>query len=104
MKYGAMGQSSPQAATLTDLYMVPVGKHATVRVVACNRGASTTIRVALAPVMATDAAAQYLIYDLTLEANASQGTAPVTCGETDVLRVWSGSGEVSFTATGIESE
>ena len=103
-KYGALGQGSPGAATLTDLYAVPVARHATVKVIACNRSAATTVRVSLAPTGGADAVSQYLVYDLALEANASQATAPVTCGETDVVRGWSANGAVSFTVTGIEAD
>jgi hypothetical protein len=103
-RYGALGQGSPAASTLTDLYQVPVASHATVKVIACNRAGATTVRVSLAPTGAADAIAQYLVYGLALEANASQSTAPVTCGEGDVVRCWSASGDVSFTVTGIEAD
>jgi hypothetical protein len=103
-RYGALGQGAPGAAALTDLYQVPVAHHATVKVIACNRSTATTVRISLAPTGAADADAHYLIYDLALDANASQSTAPVTCGETDVIRGWSASGSVSFTVTGIEAD
>ena len=99
-----MGQSAPGAAALTDLYAVPVARHATVKVIASNRGTATTIRIALAPVSAADAVSQYLVYDVALGAAASHWTAPFTAGQTDVVRVQSLSGDVSFTVTGIEAD
>jgi hypothetical protein len=102
--YGALGQSSPDASTLSPVYFVPNAKHATVRVVACNRSTATTVRVALAPNGEPDAIQQYIVYDLPLEANATQATAPITMGAADVIRCWSASGAVSFTVTGIEAD
>lgn len=102
--YGALGQSAPGATTLTSSYTVPRERHATIRVIACNRGAATTIRVAISPNGESIANKHYIIYDLALAANDSTSTAPVTVGGTDVVRVYSASGDVSFTVTGIEQD
>jgi hypothetical protein len=103
--YGILGQSAPAATTLTTSYTVPASKHTTLRVVACNRGGvSTTIRVAVSPDGASIADAHYIVYGLTLPANDSITTAPVTVGSTDVVRVYSTSGDVSFSVTGIEAD
>ena len=102
--YGALGQSAPGATTLTAAYTVPSSKHATIRVIACNRSTATTIRVSVATDGAGDATSQYVVYDLALGANASMSTAPITVGDTDVVRVYSDSGNVTFTVTGIEQD
>lgn len=101
--YGALGQTAPAAATLTPAYAVPAGQHATVRVIACNRGTATTIRVALAADGAADAIQQYIVYDLPLGDYASSATAMVTMGDSDVIRCYSASGDVSFTVTGVQA-
>jgi len=102
--YGALGQASPAATTLTDLYSPPSGRHASVRVVVCNRGTDTTVRVSLAPQGAADAVSQYVVYDLELPANESSATTTLTVGGFDVIRGRSASGNVSFTVTGIEAD
>lgn len=102
--YGALGQSAPSAATLTDTYTVPTAKHATVRVIACNRGSETIIRVAVAPDGASDATTQYLAYDLVLPSGDAISSVPFTVGDGDVVRCYSASGSVSFTVTGIEQD
>lgn len=102
--YGALGQSAPGATTLTTAYTVPSSKHGTIRVVACNRAGATTIRVAVSPAGASISDAHYVVYDQTLAANASICTAGITVGETDLVRVYSTSGSVSFTVTGLEQD
>ncbi len=103
-KYGALGQASPGATTLTDLYSPAPGRHASVRVVCCNRSTETTVRVSLAPQGAANAVSQYVVYDMTLGANESQSTAPITVGGYDIVRAYSANGAVSFTVTGIEAD
>ena len=102
LAFGALGQSAPAATTLTAAYTVPAAKRATVSVFACNRGAATTIRVSLAPEGATDATTQYLLYDFALDANDTVGTMAFTAATTAVVRVYSASGNVTFTVNGIE--
>ena len=73
--YGALGQSAPAATTLTTIYTVPASKHATIRVVACNRSTATTIRVAVSPDGASIVNQHYVVYDLSLnEAMAVQAS------------------------------
>jgi hypothetical protein len=91
----------PGATTLTDLYTVPAVKRATLRVVGTNRGAATLIRISVAPGGAADTASQYLIYNLSLEANDAVATAPLMLAAGDVVRVYSSSGNVAFHCTGL---
>jgi hypothetical protein len=102
--YGMLGQSSPAATTLTAAYTVPASKHATVRVIASNRGAADTFRIAVSPDGAGIADAHYVAYDQAIGANDSLASAPFTAGSTDVVRVYSTAGSMSFSVTGIEED
>ena len=101
-RWGALAQSAPGATTLTDAYTVPSGVVATVEVVACNRGPATSVRVAHAVAGEANANKQYLLYDYALTDNDAITTRAFTVSETDVVRVYSASGDVSFTINGIE--
>lgn len=106
MALKVLGQSSPAAGTLTTLYTVPAAVAAAVSSIAvCNRGAfPATFRVSVAVGGAVDAVAQYIFYDVTVPANMTYiATIGVTLATTDVLRVLSNSGLVSFSAFGDES-
>lgn len=102
--FGALAQSAPAATTLADAYTVPVNKRATVEVVCCNRSSATTIRLQHAIAGASSANAQYLLYDYALGANEAKSTARFTVNGTDVVRVYSTSGNVSFNINGIEED
>ena len=101
-RYGILGQASPAAATFAAAYTAPGGRHATVRVLVCNRGSAAVFRVALSPSGTTLATAHYVAYDQLLADNDSASSVAFTVAENDVVRVWSASGEMSFTVTGIE--
>jgi hypothetical protein len=102
--YGILGQSAPAATTLTAAYTVPSAKHATARVLACNRSTATTFRIALSPAGAAIDNAHYVAYDQAIDANDSVSSVAFTVTETDVVRVYSDSGSVSFSVTGIEDD
>lgn len=103
--YGILGQSAPGATTLTATYTVPAGRHATVKVAACNRGGSpATIRVAFSPNGASIADAHYNVYDLSLPSHESKSTDSMMIGAGDVVRVYSSTGDVSFTVSGLEAD
>lgn len=102
--WGALAQSSPSATTLTDVYEVPAAKRGTVEVIVCNRGTDTTIRLSHAVGGAADTAAQYLLYNQALVAGETRVTARFTVGAGDVLRGYSGSGNVAFNINGIEED
>ena len=104
MRHGILGQSAPGATTLTATYTVPAAKHATAKVIACNRGAATTFRIALSDAGASIADAHYVAYDQTIDAGDSVSSVAFTVNETDIVRVYSTSGDVSFTVTGIEDD
>lgn len=103
--YGALGQVKPAAATLTDCYVCPVARRATVRLIVTNEFAyADTFSASLAPAGAGDAPAQYIATDLPIRASDSVSSVPITCGPGDVIRVRSAGGFCSFTVTGIEKD
>jgi hypothetical protein len=102
--WGTLAQSAPAATTLTDAYTTPALKRATVEVIICNRSTATTVRLSYAIAGAADTAAQYLLYDFSLGANASVATARITTKAADVIRVYSASGSVTFQVNGIEED
>lgn len=103
--HGMLGQSNPSAATLTTAYTVPSAKHATVRVIAANRsGSADTFRIAVSPNGASIANQHYVVFGKQIDANDSLASAAFTLGDTDVVRVYSSAGNISFSVTGIEED
>lgn len=102
--FGDLGQASPAAGTLVDLYVCPAGKRATVKLGVANRGAATTFRAAVAPGGAADAVTHYKAYDDALAANEALSSDKMTLAAGDVVRVRSASGDVTFTINGYEED
>lgn len=100
----ATKQAYPAGNTLTDLYTVPgatsfVGSS----LCACNQSSTSPARVraAIAIAGAADTRAQYFVYDAILVPNETKVfTIGVTLATTDVVRVQSDSGMVSFNLFG----
>ena len=102
--YGILGQSAPGAITLTTAYTVPAGRHATARVLVCNRSSNDTFRIALSPAGASIADSHYVAYGQAITANDSVSSVAFTVTETDLVRVYSTNGTLSFSVTGIEDD
>lgn len=101
-----LGQSSPNAATLTALYKAPACACTTAStLVVCNRaGVATTFRVAVAPKAEADAVQHYLYYDFALAANATHtALLDLRLGENDEVRVYAAVATVSFNLFGVET-
>ena len=103
--YGIIAQSAPAATTNTDLYTVPGGTQfvgSTLYI--CNRGATaTTFRVALRPLGAVLADAQYVAYDVLVAANDTTTiTTGLTLDATDKITVYAGNANLSFNLSGAE--
>lgn len=99
-----LGQSSPAAATLTNLYVVPAVTSAVLSslMVANLSESPQTYRVAVAVAGAADALSQYLRYDAVLLPNEARTiVAGISLATTDVIRVQS-SGNVTFMAFGVQ--
>jgi hypothetical protein len=103
--YKVLGQSNPAATTATSLYTVPAATQAIVSTITvCNQAATAaTYRIAVRVAGATLAATQYIAYDVSLPANATDTlTLGVTLGATDVITVYASTATMSFNAYGSE--
>lgn len=102
--YKVLGQISPSANTNTTLYTVPAATSAvTSTLVVCNRGVSTNFRIAVRPAGTTLANQHYLIYDNYVNAGDSVFlTLGVTLATTDVVTVYAGTANASFSLFGSE--
>ena len=102
--YEVLGQSAPSAATDTALYTVPSATSAVVSTLSiCNRGVSTTFRVAVRPAGATLANQHYIVFDNIVNAGDSVFlTLGITLAATDVVTVRAGTADMSFSLFGSE--
>jgi len=103
--YKVLGQSNPSAATATTLYTVPASTQAVVSTITVANQAATaaTYRIAVRVAGAGLAASQYIAYDVSLPANASDTlTLGITVGAADVITIYSSTATMSFGAFGSE--
>ena len=101
-RVGILAQSSPTLNTDTDLYTVPSGDEAEVKVLVAERGgAAATFRVWVAPSGAATSNEQYIAYDEALAANESLTSAVFRVDGGDVVRIRASTSNVSFTLTGV---
>ena len=102
--YKVLGQSAPAATTSTDIYTVPGSTSSVISTVAiCNRGASSTYRIAVRPAGATLANTHYIVYDNYVNQYDSVFlTLGITLATTDVITVYSSSASLSFSVFGSE--
>ena len=102
--YKVLGQAAPAATTNTDLYTVPAGNSAVCStLVVCNRSTASSFRAAVRPSGATLANQHYIAYDTYINQNDSVFlTIGVTLAATDVVTVYSTSGNLSFSLFGSE--
>lgn len=104
--YKVVGQSSPSATTNADLYTVPGSTQTVIStIVVANRGASqTSFRIAVRPAGAAIANQHYIAYDIPISANSSSFlTIGASLATTDVITVYAGAAQLSFTAFGVEN-
>jgi glucose-6-phosphate dehydrogenase assembly protein OpcA len=103
--YKVLGQSIPSATTATTLYTVPASTQSVVSTITvCNQAATAaTYRIAIRVAGAALATSQYIAYDVSLPANASDTlTLGITVGATDVITIYSSTATMSFSAFGSE--
>lgn len=103
--YKILGQSNPNAATLTDSYTVPASTSAVVSTITvANRSATATaFRISVAPAGAGDSVEQYLYYDIAIDGNDTFATTiGISLETTDVIRVYATLATLSFNITGVE--
>jgi len=100
-----LGQSNPTLLVLTDMYTVPTSTNATVSsIVVANRTAvADKFRISIAPGGAADTNEQYIYYDIIIPGNDTfVATIGITLQATDVVRVYSRDGSLSFNLFGLE--
>lgn len=103
--YKVLGQSAPSATTATTLYTVPAATQTVISTITvCNRAATaSTYRIAVRPTGTALANQHYIVYDATLNANATDTlTLGITLGATDVVTVYAGTANFTFNAYGSE--
>lgn len=102
--YKTLGQSAPAATTNTDLYTVPSSTSAVCSTLSiCNRGTSTTYRIAIRPSGAALANQHYIVFDAAVAANETiLLTIGITLAATDVITVFAGTANVTFSVFGSE--
>ncbi len=104
VNYKVLGQSAPSATTNTDVYTVPAATQAVVSTISvCNRSASTTFRIAIRPGGATLANQHYVVYDNYVnQYDTVFITIGATLAATDVITVYAGAANLSFSVFGSE--
>lgn len=102
--YKVLGQSAPSATTNTTLYTVPAATSTIVSTLSvCNRGVSTTFRIAVRPAGAAIANEHYVIYDSYVNAGDTIFlTLGITLAATDVVTIYAGTANISFGLFGSE--
>ena len=103
--YKVLGQSNPSATTATTLYTVPsVTQTVVSTVTVCNQAATAaTYRIAVRVGGAALTATQYVAYDVSLPANATDTlTLGLTLGAADIITVYASTATMSFSAFGSE--
>jgi len=103
--YKVLGQLSPAAQTMSNIYITPASTSAVVSTLSiCNTSASATqVRVAIRPAGSALSIQHYIVYDALSPANDSTFlTLGISLATTDVVSVYSNSGTVSFSLFGSE--
>jgi len=105
MTHKVLGQSNPAATTLTTLYTVPASTQSIASTLSiCNIGTvSTTYRIAVRPAGASIVNQHYLAYDTVVSANDTiLLTLGIALATTDIISVYAGTANVSFSVFGVE--
>jgi hypothetical protein len=103
--YKVLAQKFPTASVLTDAYTVPASTSAVISslMVANQSTAVSSFRISVAIAGAADTHAQYLYFDEPIPPNRSFAiTLGITLATTDVVRVQSANGMLSFNIFGSE--
>ncbi len=104
LTYKVLGQVSPAAITNTDLYTTPAATSTVASTLTvCNRGSTTTIRVAVRPAGVALSVEHYILFDTAISSNDTLFlTIGMSLSTTDVVTVYSLNGLCSFNLFGSE--
>lgn len=98
---GLLGQLDPSAAAWENIYTCPADTVCSLRVIVSNRtGVDSTFRVAASKDGDAIASEHWISSNKPIAGNDTGATIGFVISEGDIVRVWSGNGELSFTATG----
>lgn len=98
---GLLGQASPIAGEWTDIYTCPASTVAALRVIVSNRGnTGTSFRVAASKDGNPIAPEHWLAPDKPILGNDTGSSIAFVISAGDVVRVYAGNANLSFTATG----
>lgn len=104
--YKVLGQVAPSATTATTLYTVPANTSTVVSTVnVCNRSSSISdgFRIAIRPAGASLANQHYIAYDTPVPGGDSISlTMGISLSATDVITVYAGTANLTFSAFGAE--
>lgn len=103
--YKVLGQLAAATTTNETLYAVPSDSYAVVSTLnICNRSTGAiTFRAAIRVANVAITNSQYIAYDTSVPANDSLAlTLGLTLGNTDVVTVYAGSANLSFSLFGTE--
>lgn len=104
-RYKVLGQVAPSATTATTLYTVPSLKESIVStLVVANRTSSViNFRLAVRPAGASLSNEHYIAYDVNVGGGDSTTlTLGLTLASTDVVTVYAGTADLSFSLFGSE--
>jgi hypothetical protein len=103
--YKVLGQSNPSATTATTLYTVPASTSTVVSTITiCNQGISAdSYRIAIRPAGATLDPKHYIAYNSAIPAyDTISLTIGITLATTDIVTVYAGTTNLSFSLFGSE--
>ena len=103
--YKVLAQSAPLALTNTTLYTVAASTSVVISTITiCNRSSSQdTYRIAVRPLGAALAVQHYIAYDVPIAASDTTAlTLGITLAATDVITVYAGTANLTFSAFGSE--
>jgi hypothetical protein len=103
--YKVLGQTAPSATTNTDLYTVPANTQAVVSTIVVTNRSSAIVpyRIAVRPAGAVVAAQHFIAYDVNIDPLDSTAiTLGITLNATDMITVYAGTANLSFSAFGSE--
>jgi len=101
-----LGQLNPASSTLSTLYTVPSQTQTTTSsLIMCNSGSgNANVRVSIAVAGAADNIKQYIYYDHQVTSKESHvAVLGMTLNETDVVKVYASTANVSFNLFGVET-